>query len=425
MLPKLKPRTFNDLVVAISLIRPGPIQGNMVQPYLRRRLGLEPVTYLHPLLEPALQETLGVILFQEQVLKIARDLAGFTAGQGEQLRRALGAKRAGEAIQRFRDEFLAGAQSKSVPPAVAEQVFEQLTAFGSYSFAKSHAASFAVIVYQSAWLKCYHFEAFYASLLNTQPGFWPPAILVNEVQRRGGKVLGVDIHRSQARCSLEGRAIRLGLNYVKGLGEGHTNRILAGRQERPFTGLDDFCRRTHLGRRVVENLILAGAMDEWGLSRRQLVWQLGALSYQEDGLDLHFSEEEVPLPLMTEAEQMLAEREVMGVSTGPQIMSFYQDRLAAEGILGSRQLAECPNGRRVRVAGLLVVHQAPPTAKNFHFLTIEDPHGMVNVIVRPPVYRRFRRVIRTAHLLVVTGVVQHEAGVTNILASHIAPLDGM
>jgi error-prone DNA polymerase len=364
-------------------------------------------------------------LFQEQVLKIARDLAGFTAGQGEQLRRSLGAKRAGEAIRRFRDEFLAGAQSKSVPLAVAEQVFDQLTAFGSYSFAKSHAASFAVIVYQSAWLKCYHFEAFYAALLNTQPGFWPPAILVNEVQRRGGTVLGVDIHQSQARCTLEGRAIRLGLNYVKGLGEGPINRILAGRQERPFTGLDDFCRRTHLGRRVVENLILAGAMDEWGLPRRQLVWQLGMLSYREDGLDLHFSEEEMSLPSMTEAERMLAEQEVMGVSTGPQIMSFYRDRLAANGILSSRQLAACPNGKHVRVAGLLVVHQAPPTARGFHFLTLETEDKMLNIVVRPGVYKRFRQLLRTAHLLVVTGTVQHEMGVTNVLANNIAQLDNL
>lgn len=425
MLPKLKPRSFNDLIVAISLIRPGPIQGNMVRPYLRRRLGLEPVTYLHPLLEPALQETLGIVLFQEHVLKIARDLAGFTAGQGEQLRRALGAKRAEEAIQRFRDDFLAGAEKKGVPLAVAEQVFEQLAAFGSYSFAKSHAASFAVIVYQSAWLKQYHFEAFYAALLNTHPGFWPPTILVNEVQRRGGKVLGVDIHQSKAKCTLEGNAIRLGLNYVKGLGEAHIKRILARRQERPFTDLGDFCQRTRIGRRVVENLILAGAMDEWGLPRRQLVWQLGALSYQEDGLDLQFADDGLSLPPMTEVEQMLAEQEIMGVSTGPQIMSFYRGWLTANGILGSRQLAACRTGQHVRVAGLLVVHQAPPTAKNFHFLVLEDEDSLINIVVRPQVYKRFRQILKTAHLLVVSGMVQHEAGVINVLASHFSQLARM
>jgi error-prone DNA polymerase len=424
MLPKLKPRCFNDLIVAISLIRPGPVQGNMVRPFLRRRAGLEPVTYLHPLLEPALAETLGVILFQEQVLKVARDLAGFTAGQGELLRRALGAKRAEAAIRQFQADFLAGAQRKGVPPDVAEQVFDQLAAFGSYSFAKSHAAAFAVIVYQSAWLKWYHFEAFYAALLNTRPGFWPPAILVNEVQRRGGTVMGVDIHRSQANCTLEGEAIRLGLTYVKGLGEGQIEKIVRCRQERPFTDLTDFCRRTGIARRLVERLLLVGAMDEWNVPRRQLVWQLGTLSYKEEGLALPDDPPELTLPPLSQAEQLLAEQSVMGLSTGPHVLSFYREWLAANGILDSRELAEAPHGRRVRVAGLLVVHQSPPTAKGFHFLTLETETGLINVIVRPSIYRRFSLLLRTAQLLLVAGVVQQEDGVTNVLASHIGRLDG-
>ncbi len=422
ILPKLRPRTFNDLVVSISLIRPGPVQGNMVQPFIKRRLGLEPVTYLHPLLEPALQETLGVILFQEQVLKVATDLGGFTPGQGEQLRRALGAKRAEEAIRQFHADFLAGAQKKGVPLAIAEKVFEQLAAFGSYSFAKSHAASFAVIVYQSAWLKKHHFEAFYTALLNTHPGFWPPAIFVNEVQRRGGKALGADIHRSQAKCTLEGKAIRLGLNYVSGLGEAHIARLLDCRQEGRFENLHNFCQRTRIGRRVVENLILAGAMDEWGIPRRRLLWQLGALTYQEDELGLVFPDENFPLPTMTDAEKMLAEQEVMGVSTGAQVMSFYQEWMAARNILGSRQVALCPNGQRVRVAGLLVVHQSPPTARGYHFLSLEDTDGILNVVVRPRIYEHCRQIVRTARLLVVGGVVQHEMGVINILANHISQL---
>jgi error-prone DNA polymerase len=423
MLPKLKPRCFADLIIAISLIRPGPVQGNMVRPFLRRRAGLEPVTYLHPLLEPALAETLGVILFQEQVLKVARDLAGFTAGQGELLRRALGAKRAEAAIRQFQADFLAGAQRKGVPPDVAEQVFDQLAAFGSYSFAKSHAAAFAVIVYQSAWLKRYHYEAYYAALLNTRPGFWPPSILVNEVQRRGGTVLGVDIHRSQPNCTLEGEAIRLGLTYVKGLGEAQIERIVACRQERPFTNLTGFCRRTGIGRRLVERLILAGAMDEWDVPRRQLVWQLGTLSYKEEGLALPDDLPELTLPPLSQAEQLLAEQSVMGVSTGPHVLSFYRTWLDANNILDSRQLAETPHGRRVRVAGLLVVHQSPPTAKGFHFLTLETETGLINVIVRPAVYRQYSPLLRTADLLLVAGVVQQEEGVTNVLAGHFGRLD--
>jgi error-prone DNA polymerase len=423
MLPKLKPRCFNDLIIAISLIRPGPVQGNMVRPFLRRRAGLEPVTYLHPLLEPALAETLGVILFQEQVLKVARDLAGFTAGQGELLRRALGAKRAEAAIRQFQADFLAGAQRKGVPPDVAEQVFDQLAAFGSYSFAKSHAAAFAVIVYQSAWLKRYHFEAYYAALLNTRPGFWPPSILVNEVQRRGGTVLGVDIHHSQANCTLEGKAIRLGLTYVKGLGEAPIEQIVACRQERPFTNLTDFCRRTGIGRRLVERLILAGGMDKWGVPRRRLVWQLGTLSYKEEGLALPDDPTELTLPPLSQAEQLLAEQSVMGVSTGPHVLSFYRTWLDANDILDSHELAETPHGRRVRVAGLLVVHQSPPTAKGFHFLTLETETGLVNVIVCPAVYRQYSPLLRTAQLLLVAGVVQQEEGVTNVLAGHMGRLD--
>ncbi|MGB3714103.1 MAG: PHP domain-containing protein, partial [Candidatus Promineifilaceae bacterium] len=201
MLPRMKPNSFADLVVAISLIRPGPIQGNMVHPYLRRRLGLEPVTYAHPLLQPALEETMGVILFQEQVLKVARDLAGFSAGQGEQLRRALGSKRAGEAIELFHDDFITGAEDQGVTAEVAGIVFDQLRAFGGYSFAKSHAAAFSVIVYQSAWLKHYHFVPFYTALLNNQPmGFWNPAVLVGEAKRNNIQVLPVDLHQSQAKC---------------------------------------------------------------------------------------------------------------------------------------------------------------------------------------------------------------------------------
>jgi error-prone DNA polymerase len=423
MLPRLRPRSFADLVVAISLIRPGPVQGNMVHPYLRRRAGLEPVTYLHPLLEPALAETLGIILFQEQVLKVARDLAGFTPGQGEQLRRALGAKRAEAEIEKFRAAFVAGATGRGVPAETAATVFDQLRAFGGYSFAKSHAAAFAVLVYQSAWLKRYHFAAFYAALLNNQPmGFWTPAVLVNEIKRKGIPLLPVSIHHSQAACTLEGEGIRLGLCYARSLGESHVERIIAGRDERPFDSLLDFCRRTRLGRRAVENLILAGAMDDWNIPRRQLLWQLGTLHYQADELDLLFPAESVPLPQLSAAEAMLAEQSVLGLSTGDHVMTFYRDWLDRHGILGSRALANCADGQRVRVAGLVVVHQSPPTAKGHHFLTLEDEDGMVNVIVRPPIFDRHRHTIRSARLLVVEGTVQRQDEVISFLARRVTAL---
>jgi error-prone DNA polymerase len=434
MLPRMKPDCFNDLVVAISLIRPGPIQGNMVHPYLRRRLGLEPVTYAHPSLEPALAETLGVILFQEQVLKVARDLAGFSPGQGEQLRRALGSKRAPEKIERFQAEFLEGAVGRGVPLETAGLVFDQLRAFGGYSFAKSHAAAFAVLVYQSAWLKRYHFAAFYTALLNNQPmGFWNPAVLVNEARRAGVPVLPVDIHLSPAKCTplagaegsgiqADGVAIRLGFNYVKGLREEHVEQILATRSETPFTTLADFCQRVGAGRRATENLILAGAMDGWGLPRRQLLWELEQLRDQEGELELLFSGEAATLPALSPAEAMLGEQDVLGLSTGDHIMTFFRPWLAERRILDSAGLLGAGNGRRVLVAGLVVVHQSPPTAKGHHFITLEDESGMINVIIRPGVYARYRRTWRENRLLIVEGDVQQEGNVTGLLARRVRPL---
>ena len=427
MLPRMKPTCFADLVVAISLIRPGPIQGNMVHPYLRRRLDLEPVTYAHPLLKPALEETMGVILFQEQVLKVARDFAGFSAGQGEQLRRALGSKRAGEAIELFHDDFIAGAEKQGVTTEVAETVFDQLRAFGGYSFAKSHAAAFSVIVYQSAWLKHYHFIPFYTALLNNQPmGFWNPAVLVGEAKRNNIQVLPVDLHQSQAKCKpvpeLEGGGIRLGFNYVKSLREDHIERIQVERARAKFTDLDDFYRRIRPGRQVAENLIVAGAMDSWGIPRRQLIWELGTLHDQEGELDLVFTAEEVSLPPLSPAEAMLGEQEVQGLSTGDHVMVFYRKWLEDRGIFGSERLEECANGQLVRVAGLVVVHQAPPTAKGHHFITLEDEAGLMNIIIRPRVHDRFRRVLHGPRLLLFEGELQREGGVISLLARRAAAL---
>jgi len=297
----------------------------MVHPYLRRRQGLEPVTYLHPLLKPALSETLGVIVFQEQVLKVARDLAGFTPGQAELLRRALGKKRAGEEIERFQEAFIRGAQARGVSTAVAEKVFAQLMAFGGYSFPKSHAASFAVLVYQSAWLKRYHPLAFYTALLNNQPmGFWSPAVVVNDARRHGIRILPVDVNRSQAKCTVEDGAIRLGLGYVDGLGEASLARLEEARRAGAFTGLSDFCRRTRLPRRVVENLILIGAMDDWRIPRRKLLWELGKLRYHEEELDLVLPDEGVELPPLSRAEELGAEYGVLGLSTGDHVMAIYR-----------------------------------------------------------------------------------------------------
>lgn len=420
MLPRLKPRDFADIVVAISLIRPGPIQGNMVHPYLRRRLGQEPVSYPHPRLKPALEETLGVILFQEQVIKVARDLAGFTPGEGERLRRALGSGKGPEAIAPFRDAFLAGAARQGVAEAIAETVFRQLEAFGGYSFPKSHAAAFAVIVYQSAWLKCYHPAAFLTALLNNQPmGFWPPAVLVRDARRHNIRVAPLDLHASGMRCLLESDGgVRLGFNYVLGLGDANAERIIA---TRPFADLADLCRRTRLPKGLIERLILAGACDGWGIERRKLLWELGALRYAADELDLPIPGSAVDLPALSADEAQALQMALLGVSTSDHVLARWRAALTARGYLDSLTLAQCPAGQRVQVIGTVIVHQAPPTAKGFHFVTLEDEFGMINVIIRPhlaPLYRERRG----GHLLRVEGVVQHEAGVVNLIATRLTPL---
>lgn len=421
--PVLQPRCFNDLIISISLIRPGPVQGNMVHPFLRRRRGLEPVTYAHPSLEAALRETLGVILFQEQVLKIARDLAGFTPGQGEQLRRALGAKQATEAIEALHDDFLAGAQANGASAEVAETVFAQLKSFGGYSFAKSHACAFAVLVYHSAWLKRYYPAAHYTALLNNQPmGFWSPSVIVGEAKRRGVVVLPVEIHRSRRRCSLEEGHIRLGFNYVKGLGDALAERIVKRRQSQPFQSLHDFWKRVQPGRRVTENLIVAGAMDGWGLPRRHLLWELGTLPEHEGGLALDYAPETVRLPDLAPAEALLAEQSALGLSAGEHIMTHLRPRLGKR-LLNTAQLAACRHGQQVQIAGLLVVHQSPPTARGVHFLTLEDEEGLVDIVVWPQVYRRYRRLLHASRLLQVAGQVQLDGGNVNILAEVITALE--
>ena len=440
LLPRLRPQNFADLVVEISLIRPGPVQAGMVHPYLRRRLGEEPVRYLHPSLEPALRDTLGVVVFQEQVLKVAQALAGWSGGQGELLRRALGRKDTAQEMSRLREVFVSDATERGVAPAVAAQVFSQLEAFGSYSFAKSHAAAFAVIVYQSAWLKRYHPVPFYVALLNHQPmGFWSPAVLLNDARRHGIAVLPACVNESAAGYVPESRgapalrsgaSVRIGLATVQGLGQSAAGRIVAARAGQPFTSLLDFCRRTRLPRRLVENLIVAGALDGIGggkgegSGRRGLLWQLGLLDYAEATLLDGQQPEMAPLelPLLAPLEAMAGELRVMGVSAGPHVMAHHRAAMQQAGVLSSRDLLRCYEGAIVWVAGQVTVVQSPPTAKGFMFVTLEDEFGMVNVVVAPDVVARYRRVWRRTPLLAVQGSVQRQGPVVNLLALRPWPL---
>lgn len=422
ILPRLRPRRLQDLIVGISLIRPGPIQGDMVHPYLRRLAGEEPVTYPHPLVRSALAETLGVILYQEQVLKVARDLAGFTAGQGEQLRRALGAKHPPEAIAALRDQFLAGALAKGVDGSTAELVFQRLEAFGGYSFPKSHAAAFAVLVYRSAWLKHYHPLAFTVALLNHQPmGFWSPAVVVNDAQRHGVRVLPVDLGHSHHRCTIEGNALRLGFCYVPYFTEALSARLLAERMQSPFHNLTDLQRRLALPRRAAENLILCGALDSWG-ERRSLLWTLGVLEHAIG----HFDTDMPPvpnLPPLSAAERDAYAYAVTGVSTTAHPLHPHRNHLRQAGLQSSSDLLRCHDGESVSAVGLLVMRQAPKTAKGHHFLTLEDEFGFINGIVRPNLYPTVRNTLRGAGVLILRGWVQHRDGVTNLLVSAVSTLE--
>ena len=438
MLPKLQPRCFEDIVVEVALVRPGPIQGGMVHPYLRRRQGLEPVAYAHPALEPALAETLGVIVFQEQVIRVAMAVAGFSPAEADRLRRAMSRSRSGEAMAALRERFLAGARANGIDGTTADTVWEQLAAFAGYGFCKSHAAAFALVAYQTLYLKA-HFPAELAcALLNHQPmGYYSPAVIAGDARRHSVEVLGPDANRSRVECTLEqdgaAQAVRLGLRYVHGLGEVWQGRIVQRRGDRPFHDLADLCRRTRLPKSVVENLIRAGVLD--GLSqarpgtRRALLWELGGLDYPEEGLDLEALVDPVDLPALGQVERMAWEYELLGLTPGDQVMSLYREELRAQGVLSSGDLAERSDGQTVRVAGWVVVRQRPPTAKGHVFITLEDEEGLINLIVRPDVVTRTKKLpLRHGYdfngpaLILAEGVVQRNGNSVSILVTSIRPL---
>ena len=427
MLPKLQPTCFEDLVVEVALVRPGPIQGNMVHPYLQRRQGVEPVRYAHPALEPILAETLGVMVFQEQVMRVAAMIAAFTPAEADQLRRAMSRSRAKEAMAALRERFLAGAQANGVDDETAVEVFEQLAAFSGYGFCKSHAAAFALVAYQTLYLKAHYPAAFYCALLNHQPmGFYTPDVLIGDARRHGVPILPADINRSQEACTLESPSsspgverrlwtVRLGLRYVHSLGEARQTHIVQRRGDHPFRDLWDFCRRTRLPRPVVENLVRAGALDGLGTSRRDLLWRLGGIAYQEDGLGLMVQVEPADLPALGQVERMLWEYELLGLTTGEHLMSVYRELLRTQGVSSSEELQPRRDGETVWVAGQVIVRQRPPSAKGYAFITLEDETGLVNLIVRPNVYERYRNVLRNHPLMLVEGRLQRERQAISVL----------
>lgn len=424
-LPRAHPRNFDELGIQIALIRPGPLQGNMVAPYIKRRQGEEAVTYLHPSLKPILEDTLGVILFQEQVLMVAVAVAGFSPAQAADLRRAMSRKRSQEAMQRLKQSFLEGAKRNRIPIKQAEMVFHALEGFALYGFCKSHALSFAKISYVSAWLKEYHPAPFLAALLNNQPmGFYPSKTLIDDAKRHGVTSHPVDMNASMSRCHVVDRQqVQLGFNMVKGLDAGAAKAIVALREHGGrYASLRDFVQRTRLRRQATEYLIQAGGMDNLGLERRELLWQLWLLQRMGLFLEDLFQGQEIAAPALPASsawDLIRGEYNAQGFSAQRHPVALLRERLKLKGVITSNLLVGLPQDSVVTLVGVVVCRQRPPTAKGFAFLTLEDEFGIMNVIIAPKLYEVVRSAFRQSSLLCVRGTLQKRDGVINIMATHL------
>jgi error-prone DNA polymerase len=419
-LPRVRPERFYDLVVQVAIIRPGPIVGDMVHPYIRRRRGREPVTYPHPSLEPILRRTLGVPLFQEQLLKMAMVTAGFTATEAEELRRAFGFKRSERLMAEVETKLRAGMACQGIHGAAAEEIVHAITAFALYGFPESHASSFALLAYASAYLRVHHPAAFYAALLNNQPmGFYHPATIVKDAQRHGLRILPIDVTRSEWLCTIEpaatGLAMRMGLRYVKGMRERAARAIVEAREARAFGSIHDLARRTQLDRDELETLAAIGALASLGATRRTNLW---AAAVPHPGpLFADPPREASPLDEMTDVERIAADYAGTSVTLGRHPMSLRRAALRARGVLSARDLSGVEDGARVQVAGSVIVRQRPGTAKGFVFLSLEDETGIANVIVTPPIFARHRLALVSEPYLLVDGIAQRQDGVISVRAT--------
>jgi error-prone DNA polymerase len=433
-LPRLKPRRFYDLVVEVALIRPGPIQGGSVHPYIRRRNGQEPITYLHPLLENSLGKTLGVPLFQEQLMQMAIDIAGFSPGEADQLRQAMGSKRSQLRMQQLSDRFYAGMAERGIRGDIADQIFTKMAAFASYGFPESHSVSFAYLVYSSAWIKLHEPAAFYASLLNAQPmGFWSPHSLVQDAKRHGVVVNSPDINASCAGATLEhnakstgGLALRMGINSVRGMSDVVAQAIA---DNRPYTSMEDVVRKVpqlHIAQ--LEALATAGVFNEsFGQQRRDALWSAGAVIQSRPGtLDGVTTGVEAPyLPGMQPMEEAIADLWATGVSTSGHPTEFLRLELERMGVATAMQLPQrgARGDEKVLVAGTVTHRQRPMTAQGITFINLEDETGHINVVCSVGCWARYRKVARGAGALLVRGRLEvGDGGVINVVAEHIAPL---
>ncbi len=457
-LPRLRPRTFYDLVVEIALIRPGPIQGGSVHPYIRRRNGEEPVTYLHPLLENALEKTLGIPLFQEQLMQMAIDISGFSPAEADELRRAMGSKRSRDRMERLRERLEAGMTERGVEPGVQDQIWNKLVAFANYGFPESHSISFAYLVYSSSWLKLHYPAAFCAALLNAQPmGFYSPHSLVQDARRHGVPTLSPDVNESAAEAMLvvddvgesdglavvvpgadeaygdmirrerfdHGWSVRLGVGSVRSIGAELAEVIAANR---PYVSIEDLARRAGVNKTQLESLATSGALENLGdglsASRRQSLWVAGAVAESSDAkLPGIVTGVDAPqLPGMSEREESLADLWATGVAPDGHPTVYLRDALDAMGAVPADQLSKIEHGTKVIVAGVVTHRQRPATASGVTFIGMEDETGLINVVVSVGCWARFRKTVRTSPALLVRGRCERQGAVVNIAAERLEPL---
>jgi len=429
MLPRLRPKCFYDLVMQVAIIRPGPIQGDMVHPFLRRRNGLEPVTYPHPKLKPILERTLGVPLFQEQGMRMAIEAAGFSPGQADQLRRAMGHKRSRQRMAEIYPRLVDGMIANGIEREAADQLFHMLEGFADYGFPESHAASFALLAYASAYLKCHEPAVFLAAILNVQPmGFYSTEVLVNDARRHGVVVQPVEVNASEFWSFVDGEdAVRLGFHVVRGLGEAQRERLETALSQGPFTALDQFAARTELTKDALENLAVAGAFAPWYGSRREAMWALRGLGEREArgelGRVMEVDEPAARFAPLLPVEESAFDLWGTGVTIGTQAISHFRQTLDAHGVIAAARLGAMPNHLVCKVGGMVITRQRPGTAKGFVFLTLEDETGLINVIVNPAIFERNRRLVRSAPALIIEGTLQREQGCIDLLAKRFWPLD--
>jgi error-prone DNA polymerase len=427
LLARAQPRTFGDLIIQIALFRPGPLQGGMVDPYIERRLGREPVTYSHPSLENCLRDTLGVVIFQEQVLQVAHDFAGLSYADADGLRRAMSHYRTDTEMDVCRDIFVASAVKLGRDRELSERMYEAISYFSGYGFCRSHAAAFAKTVYQTLFLKVYYPAEFLAAILSNEPCcYYPTQTVIEEARRWGIRVLPVDINRSTARYTVEHGSIRMGLMQVKGLTEDSALAVVEARGKRPFASFSDFWKRTSVDRDVAETLISVGAFDSLGMNRRALLWGLDDVIRTvvrkrdlQSRMQIDVRENAPDLPQLTDLNVAGLDYTLQGASARYSVMSFYRRSLAKANVLSIGQIEGRPQGTTVRTGGIVISRQRPPTAKGMTFLVLADEGGELPVAIYPNVYESHRLIVNGSSSLVIEGTVERERFVTSLLATRL------